>query len=142
MDDVVVLKATHDVDDGVHLTDIRQELVPQTFPLAGALHQAGDIDELHPRGDQLLAAAQIRELLQPGIRNRDHTGVRLNGAEGVVGSFSLGIGHQGVEEGRLAHIGQPHDSGFKHRWNLRFAPHDGDPSLTEPPPAPCCQEDW
>ena len=31
MDDVLVLKAAHDVDDGVHLADVAEELVAQAL---------------------------------------------------------------------------------------------------------------
>ena len=85
--------------DGVHLADVGQEFVPQTLPLAGARHQAGNVHELHPGGDQLAAAAQLGQLVQARVWNRHHPGVGLDGAEGIVGRLRLGVGHQGVEQG-------------------------------------------
>ena len=42
---VAVLEAAQDVDDGVDLADIGQELVAQALTLGGTADQAGDIDE-------------------------------------------------------------------------------------------------
>ena len=69
MNHIVILKATNHVNNGVDLTDVGQELVPKAFSLAGSFHQAGDIHKFHPCGDGFGAFAQIRELLQPRIRN-------------------------------------------------------------------------
>ena len=114
MDHVVVLEAAHHVHDRVHLANIGQKLVAQPLPLAGPLDQAGDIHELHLGGDDLLAGAEGRQLVEPGIRHRNDARVGLDRAEGIVGGFGLGIGHQGVEQGRLTDVGQSDDSGFEH----------------------------
>jgi hypothetical protein len=45
VDDVLVFKAAHHVDDGVGFADVGQELVAQAFALGGAGHQAGDVHE-------------------------------------------------------------------------------------------------
>jgi hypothetical protein len=47
--DVFVLETAHDLDDGVHLADVRQELVAETFALAGTPHESRDVDELDHR---------------------------------------------------------------------------------------------
>ena len=47
---------------------------------------------------------------------------QLDGAEGEIGSLGLGVGHQGIEQGGLAHIGQANDSGFEHGGNLGGRP--------------------
>ena len=49
--DVVVLEAADHVHHGVHLADIREELVAEPLALAGALDQAGDIEELDGGGE-------------------------------------------------------------------------------------------
>lgn len=51
MDDVVIVKAAHHLHDGVHFTDIRQELVAQSGSFRGALDQAGNVHEFNERGD-------------------------------------------------------------------------------------------
>ena len=46
MDDVAVVEATEDVQDGVGLTDIGKELVSKALALGRAFHQAGDVHDL------------------------------------------------------------------------------------------------
>jgi len=38
-------EAADDMDDGVHLPDLAQELIAEAFALAGALDQTRDVDE-------------------------------------------------------------------------------------------------
>ena len=121
VDDVVVFKATHHMDDGVNFPDVGQELVSQPFALAGPLDQAGDIDELDPCGDDLLGTGNLGELSEAPIGHRHNPAVGFDGAEGEIGGGGLGVGHQRIEEGGLAHVGQADDSGFKHGRNLRAA---------------------
>jgi hypothetical protein len=66
VDDVVVLEAAHHVGDGVGLADVGQELVAQALALAGAGDQAGDVDELHGRGDLALGLHDFRDLVCRG----------------------------------------------------------------------------
>ena len=134
---VIVLEAAHHVHDGVHLADVGQELVAQALALAGALHQAGDVHKLHPGGDDLLRARERRKLLQAPIGHGHHARIGLDRAEGEIGSGGLGVGHQSIEEGGFAHVGQPHDSGFEHGWNLRgpvLPTGPGRPGFGSPPP--------
>ena len=51
--DVVVLEDPDDLADGVAVADVREELVAQPLALAGALDDAGDVDEVDRRGDEL-----------------------------------------------------------------------------------------
>ena len=112
VDDVVVFKAAHHVDDGVGFTDVRQKFVAQAFARAGTSHQAGNVHELHNGGHDALGLDDCRQLLQAQIGHLDHAGVGLDGAKGVVLSGNAGFG-QGVEKGGFAHIGQTHDAAFE-----------------------------
>jgi hypothetical protein len=49
--DVAVLKAAHDMHDGVHFADVAEEFVAEAFALARAFHEAGDVHELDGGGD-------------------------------------------------------------------------------------------
>ena len=109
VDDVVVVKAAHHVDNGVGLPDVGQELVAQALPLGGPLHQAGDVHKLDDRRGLLLGLVDLGQLVQPGVRDRDHAHIGVNGTEGVVGGLRPRVG-DGVEKGALAHVGQAHDS--------------------------------
>ena len=114
MDDVVILKAADHMNNRIHLADVGQELVSETFSLACSLHQSGDIDEFHPCGNGVEAAAELGELIKALIRYGHRADVRLDGAERKVGGLRLSVGHQSVEQGGLAHIGQADNSGFEH----------------------------
>src|SRR5690606_41176919 len=87
VDDVLVFETAHDVDDGVGLADVGEELVAQALALGRARHQAGDVDELDHGGHDALRFHDGRQLRQALIRNLDHADVGLDGAEGVVLSY-------------------------------------------------------
>src|SRR5918997_435188 len=94
--------------DRVTLADVGQELVAQPRSLRGAADDAGDVHERHRRRDDLLRAEDLRELVQPRVGHAHHADVRLDGGERVVRREDVVLG-QGVEEGRLADIGQADD---------------------------------
>ena len=106
---VVVIKASQHVDDGVGLADVAQELVAQALAAAGALDQAGDVDNLDRGGHDARGIHQFGEFVQSLIGHGDDAHVGLDGAERKVGRLRLGI-RQAVEQGGFAHVGQPHDS--------------------------------
>ena len=112
--DVVVLEAADDVHDGVHLADVGEELVAESFALAGALDQPGDVDELDRGGDGGLGFDQGGEGVEPGVGDGDDAGVGVDGGEGIVRDQRAGVG-QGVEERRLADVRQSDDPKSEHR---------------------------
>ena len=57
--------------------------------------------------------ADCGDLLQTRIGHRDLAGVRLDGAEGIVGGLRGGRARQRVEKRRLADVGQPNDAAFE-----------------------------
>ena len=109
VDYVLVVKAAHHVDDGVGAADVLQELVAQTLAVAGALDQAGYVDELYHRRGVLLGVVHIAQEVQPLIRHGDDAHVRLNGAERVVRALRAGICYR-VEQCALADVRQTDDS--------------------------------
>jgi len=114
-------EAAHDVDDQIDLADVRQELIPQSLPPAGAFYQTGDIDEFNCGVDRLRAPGLGLKRLQARVGDRDDGAVGLDRAEGVAGHLSdLRLGER-VEGGALTHIGQAYDSDAEaHRMNLPF----------------------
>jgi hypothetical protein len=62
--DVVVEEAAGDEGHGVAVADVGQELVAQALALGRAAHQAGDVDEVDPRRDDLLGGDDGGELVQ------------------------------------------------------------------------------
>ncbi len=117
VDDVRVFEAAHDVDDGVRLADVRQELVAQALALRRAGHEARDVDELDDGLDDTLRLDDGRQLVDARIRHLDDADVRLDGAERVVFSRDAGLG-QGVEQGGLADVGQADDAAFETHGKL------------------------
>ena len=109
MDDIFVLKAADDMDDGVNFTYIGQELVSQAFTLGSPLDQTRDIHEFdHGRG-HLFGVIHLAEQPDALVRDRDHTHVGVNGAEGIVGRLCSCF-CQRVKQCALADIRQTYDS--------------------------------
>ena len=110
MDDVVIVEAAHNMDDGVALADVAQKLVAETRALAGTLDQTCNVNKLNDGRRFLVGLPDLGQLVQPRVGHGHDAGVRLNRAEGVVGRLRvLGAG-QRIEQGRLAHVGQTHDT--------------------------------
>ena len=110
MDDVVIVEAAHNMDDGVALADVAQKLVAETRALACTLDQTCNVNKLNDGRRFLVGLPDFGQLVQPRVGHGHDARVRLNRAEGVVGRLRvLGAG-QRIEQGRLAHVGQTHDT--------------------------------
>ncbi len=112
MDDIVVLKATHNVADRFGFTDVGQELVTQAFTFRGAFYQARDVHELHGGGQNALRFYDLRKLIQTRIGHRYNTGVWLNGTEREVSRFDARLS-QRVKQGGFANVRQTNDTAFE-----------------------------
>jgi len=112
---VLVLKATDDLHDGIDFADMAEELVAESFALAGAFDQPGDIDEFDGGGDGLFRLGKRGQSVKPWVGNADDADVRLDRAERKIGRLRLAGAGDGVEEGGLAHVGKSDNSGLKHR---------------------------
>ena len=109
MDDIVVDESADDLTDGIGFADVREELVAQAFPFGGAAHDSSDVDEIDGGIEDAFGGEDLRQPAQPGVRQRDHAHVRFDRRERVVCRENLVLG-QCVKHGRLADIGQSHDS--------------------------------
>ena len=109
MHDVFIVKAAHDVDNGIRAADVLEELVAEARTLACALDKTRDVDKFDDGGGLLLGVVHLGELIEALIGNGHHADVRLNGAEGVVGAFRARVGDR-VEESGLADIRQSDDT--------------------------------
>ncbi len=112
--DVRVFKAAHDLHDGVHLADVAEKLVAQTFAVRRAFHEAGDVHKFNRRRNQCADAGDFGERFEARFRHGDDAEVRLDGAERVIFRLRLVRAGDGVEQGGFAHVGQTDDSGFEH----------------------------
>ena len=85
MDDIGVVKTADHVYDGIHLTDIGEELVAQSFAFGCAFYKSRNVHELdHGRGG-FFRVINFSQLVQPYVRNRHYAYIGVNGAEWVVG---------------------------------------------------------
>ncbi len=108
-DDVGIIKAADDVNDGVRVADVAEKLVAETFALRRALDKTRDIHELDRGGGVFLRLVHLREIVQPRVRHSDNADVRLDRAERVVRRLRPGV-RQRIEKRALAHVGQTHDT--------------------------------
>ena len=116
--DVRTLKAADDLNDGVHLADVAQELVAETLALAGSCDEAGDIDKLNRGGKDFFLLRNGGEFLQAVIGHVDDTDVRFDRAEREVSRLGFAGASDGVEEGGFTDIGQSDDSSFEHMGSI------------------------
>ena len=84
MDDIVIIKATHHMHDGIRLPNIPEKLVSEAFSLGCPFHKSRNIHKLDYRRGNLLGMIKVGKKLQALIRNRHHAHIRVDGAEGVV----------------------------------------------------------
>ncbi len=110
--DIIVVEATKDVDYGVGLADVGEELVAETLAFACSLDETCDVDNLDSCGDDLRRVLDFVEYLETVVGDGDDADVRFDGAEGEVGRLGLGVG-EAVEEGRLADVGQAYDAALE-----------------------------
>ena len=113
MGDVAALEAAQDVDDGVDLADVGEELVAEALALRGAADEAGNVDELELGLDLAGRPGDLGDPVEPRIGHRDPPDIGLDRAERIIGRLRRrGLG-QRVEQGRLADIRQPDDPAAK-----------------------------
>jgi hypothetical protein len=58
--DLAARKAAHHHGDGIYGADVREKLVSEALTLAGAAHQAGDVDYAQGSGHGLLRLDDLR----------------------------------------------------------------------------------
>ena len=138
--DVDVLEDAGDLADGVGLADVGEERVAHALALRGAPHDARDVHETHRRGQDALRVVQLRQHREPGIRHPDHTDVRLDRRERIVGRQHI-IAGQRVEQSRLAGVRETDDSnGESHERRVYGTPPPrtaaSHPIFTDPLPFP------
>lgn len=107
---------------------LAKELVAQTLTFRRAAHQSRDIHEFQLRRNHGLGLGDFRQLVQARVGHGNAAHVGLDGAEGEVGGLGGSRRRQGVEEGRLADVGQADDAAVE--------THDSQDSVSGPPDDP------
>ena len=106
---VRVVETAQHVQDGVRLADIGQELIPQAFAPAGALHEARDVDNLDRRGHDARGVNQLGQPCEPLVGHGDDAHVGFDGTKRKIRRLRLRV-RQAIKQGRLPHVGKPYDS--------------------------------
>ena len=70
MEDVVVFKASDNMENYAHLSNCTQELISETFSFVGSLDQSSNVNELHLVVHNLLRMTNGRQFIEFGIWNR------------------------------------------------------------------------
>ena len=112
MNDVVVVKATYNVNNRVSLADVGEELVAQAFSFARARNQTGNIDKLDDGRLHFLRIDDFRQFSHTRIGDFNDADVGFDGTERIVCRFDTRLG-QRVKEGGFADVGQTDDAAFQ-----------------------------
>ena len=109
MNDVTIGEPANNLRDCVSLTNVRQELVAQTFADRCAANDSGDVNEINRGWQQTLAAIHRGQALKASVRKVHHTNVWFDCCERIVRRENVVLG-ECIKEGRLAYVRQSHDS--------------------------------
>jgi len=110
MHHVLVIKAAHDLQRGVHLANVGEELVAQSFALARTANQPGYVNEIHGGTNDFFRFADGGDFFQTDVRHRHRGLVRLDRAKGIIRRLRILRAGQRVEKGGLAHVGKTDDA--------------------------------
>ena len=94
VNDIFILKTAHDMDDGIHLADIGQELIAKSFALGSALNQPCDIDKFDNSRRNLFGMVHLAKQTDPFIRDCHHAHIGVDGAEGIVCRLCASFGQR------------------------------------------------
>ena len=111
MCDVVILKATHHMDNGVYLPDMGQKFVAQTLALGRTLDQTCNVYKLNGGRREFVRVVHFCQLVQTFVRHADHTHIRFYCAKGVVGALGACVCN-GVKKCAFANVWQAYDTKF------------------------------
>ena len=104
MDNIAVLKTSDYMDNGIHLSNIGQKLVPKSLTLGSTLHQPCDIYKFNSSRNNLLCVIHLAQHPKPLVRHSDHSHVRVNGTERIIGRLCTRLS-QRIEQRTFSYIG-------------------------------------
>lgn len=106
VDDLGVVEATDDLEDGIDGTDVRQEGVTETGTGGGTTGQTGDIIDRQVGGDARLGLVVLTEPVEAVIGDDDTSLFGVDGGIGEVGRVTQGGLGNSLEEGGFTDVGQ------------------------------------
>ena len=133
MDHVRIIEAAHDIQNGIGFADMGEKLITQTFAFTCARHEARNVHKLGGRRQDFLRFDDGGKRSKAWVGNFNDSDVGFNRAERIVLGRDTRLG-QGIEEGGLAHIGQPDNAASQtHKnvliWRARPYPRRPPPSI-------------
>ena len=111
VNDVAVVEAADHMSDRVHLAYMRKKFISESFSLARALDETGDIDKFDRGRHDPAALIHFFKHAEARIRNRNDADIRVNGAERIIGSFCSRFGKR-VKNRAFPYIGKSDDTYF------------------------------
>ena len=99
MGDVVIFKATQHMGDGIAFADIGQKLVAEALALTGPFHETRNINECHPRRDNLFGRRNRRQFIKTRIRHSHIADIGFNRAKREIGRLRCCGSGQRVKQG-------------------------------------------
>ncbi|CAB4865497.1 unannotated protein [freshwater metagenome] len=112
VDDIRVGESADDLGDGVRLTNVGKELVPEPFPLRRTLDDSSDVDERHRRGKNSFTPENRCKDVEPRVGQVDDSDIRLNRGERIVRCENV-VTRERIEQCGFTHIGESDDTDGK-----------------------------
>ena len=107
MNDVIVFKASDNMENRIALADVGKKLVAQTFAFGRALDKPCDIGKIDGGADDARALRYLCELVQARVCDLDNGRIRLNRAKRIILRRRLLFFRKRIKKCRLAHVGKP-----------------------------------
>ena len=84
VDHIGIFKATHDLQNGINLTNMGEKLVAQPLPLTGALYDPSNIEQLKSSWHNLFRDDVLRDPAQSGVWHADNSFVGLDCTKWII----------------------------------------------------------
>lgn len=106
VDDIVIIKATHQVENSIDGSNVRKESIAKTSTLRSAADETGNIGHLECGWDDARGLPAIYQILELLVGDDAPDDIGVDGAEGVVGGLGMSSSRQEIGQSRLANIGK------------------------------------
>lgn len=101
-----IVEATNDLEDGIDSTNVRQESVAETGTSRSTTSKTSDIVDGQVGGDLGLGLVLLAQPVEALVGDEDARLLRVDGSIGEVGRVTEGALGNGLEERRLADVGE------------------------------------
>jgi hypothetical protein len=106
VNDLGVVEASHDLEDGIDGADVRQEGVTKTSTSRGTACQTGNIVDSQVGGHPRLGVVHFAEVIEAVVRDENARLLGVNGGIGEVGGVTKRALGDGLEESGFTNVGK------------------------------------